>query len=97
MTGGLAERDGRLKFGDELLALNGSSFEGLTHQEAVNLLRSCQGEVRFKIARLPGSQLDDGSVSEVETLTRSGLQFRMPVVLILHLPLVGNRGGAGEI
>ena len=33
-------RDGRIKVGDELVAINGNSLAGLQKHEAVNLLRS---------------------------------------------------------
>ncbi|XP_033230330.1 protein lap4 isoform X3 [Belonocnema kinseyi] len=41
-SGGAAKRDGRLKVGMRLLEVNGTSLLGVTHQEAVNILR-CSG------------------------------------------------------
>ncbi|KAK7491797.1 hypothetical protein BaRGS_00017053, partial [Batillaria attramentaria] len=48
--GGPAFRDGRLKRGDELLMINGTSLVGLTHQEAVDALRSAPSLVQLVVA-----------------------------------------------
>lgn len=48
--GGPAFRDGRLKRGDELLMINGHSLVGLTHQEAVDALRSAPSLVQLVVA-----------------------------------------------
>ncbi|XP_067264163.1 PDZ domain-containing protein 2 [Chanodichthys erythropterus] len=56
--GGAAQRDGRLKAGDELLMINGHSLVGLSHQEAVAILRSTAGLVQLVVASRDESEVD---------------------------------------
>nr|XP_023689560.1 PDZ domain-containing protein 2 isoform X1 [Paramormyrops kingsleyae] len=56
--GGATKRDGRLKVGDELLMINGQSLVGLSHQEAVAILRSAVGLVQLVVASREESNVD---------------------------------------
>ncbi|KAG1937360.1 PDZ domain-containing protein 2 isoform X1 [Pimephales promelas] len=56
--GGAAQRDGRLKAGNELLMINGHSLVGLSHQEAVAILRSTAGLVQLVVASRDESEVD---------------------------------------
>lgn len=56
--GGATQRDGRLKAGDELLMINGHSLVGLSHQEAVAILRSTAGLVQLVVASRDESEVD---------------------------------------
>ncbi|XP_017307583.1 PDZ domain-containing protein 2 isoform X4 [Ictalurus punctatus] len=56
--GGAVQRDGRLKAGDELLMINGQSLVGLSHQEAVAVLRSTAGLVQLVVASRDESEVD---------------------------------------
>ncbi|XP_053304129.1 PDZ domain-containing protein 2 isoform X2 [Spea bombifrons] len=56
--GGSADRDGRLKAGDELLMINGQSLVGLSHQEAVAILRATAGLVQLVVASRDGNEVD---------------------------------------
>jgi len=46
---GAAMEQGGLKRGDQILSVNSISLEGLTHQEAVNILKNCDGTVQMQI------------------------------------------------
>ena len=46
---GAASEDGRLKRGDQLIAVNGQSLEGITHEEAVNILKNARGNIDLTI------------------------------------------------
>uniref|UniRef100_A0A8C5BR09 PDZ domain containing 2 n=1 Tax=Gadus morhua TaxID=8049 RepID=A0A8C5BR09_GADMO len=56
--GGTIQRDGRLRVGDELLMINGKSLVGLSHQEAVSILRSAAGLVQLVVASREESEVD---------------------------------------
>lgn len=42
---GAAIEDGRLRHGDQITAVNGHSLEGVTHAEAVDILKRTKGTV----------------------------------------------------
>ncbi|XP_058624335.1 multiple PDZ domain protein [Onychostoma macrolepis] len=46
---GAAVEDGHLRRGDQLLTVNGQSLEGVTHSEAVELLRQTSGTVTLQV------------------------------------------------
>ncbi|XP_043370262.1 multiple PDZ domain protein isoform X12 [Dermochelys coriacea] len=46
---GAAAEDGRLKRGDQIIAVNGQSLEGVTHEEAVALLKKTKGTVTLTV------------------------------------------------
>ncbi|XP_045691257.1 inaD-like protein isoform X3 [Phyllostomus hastatus] len=46
---GAAADDGRLKRGDQILAVNGESLEGVTHEQAVAILKRQRGTVVFTV------------------------------------------------
>ncbi|XP_075831970.1 PDZ domain-containing protein 2 isoform X1 [Microtus pennsylvanicus] len=56
--GGAAHRDGRLSLGDELLVINGHLLVGLSHEEAVAILRSATGMVQLVVASKESSAED---------------------------------------
>ncbi|XP_057640811.1 multiple PDZ domain protein isoform X12 [Chionomys nivalis] len=46
---GAAAEDGRLKRGDQIIAVNGQSLEGVTHEEAVAILKRTKGTVTLMV------------------------------------------------
>ncbi|CAL4092156.1 unnamed protein product, partial [Meganyctiphanes norvegica] len=51
IPGGLADRDGRLQRGDRVLSINGKNLRGVTHREALNILKSPRPEVVLVLSR----------------------------------------------
>lgn len=51
--GGLVDKDGRFKVGDELINVNGNSLRGLSMEAARNVLRHLAGYVDIIVARQP--------------------------------------------
>ncbi|CAL9694923.1 unnamed protein product [Knipowitschia caucasica] len=46
---GAAAEDGRLKRGDQIIAVNGQSLDGVTHEEAVGILKRTKGAVTLTV------------------------------------------------
>lgn len=46
---GAAAEDGTLKRGDQIMAVNGESLEGLTHEQAVSILKQASGTVTLTV------------------------------------------------
>ena len=46
---GAAAKDGRLKRGDQIVAVNGTSLEGVTHENAVNILKKSKGLITITV------------------------------------------------
>ncbi|XP_077598686.1 multiple PDZ domain protein [Stigmatopora nigra] len=46
---GAAAEDGRLKRGDQIVAVNGQPLEGVTHEEAVGILKRTKGSVSLTV------------------------------------------------
>ncbi|XP_052456856.1 multiple PDZ domain protein isoform X6 [Carassius gibelio] len=46
---GAAAEDGRLKRGDQIIAVNGQSLDGVTHEEAVCILKKTKGAVTLTV------------------------------------------------
>ncbi|XP_034046639.1 protein lin-7 homolog B-like [Thalassophryne amazonica] len=53
IPGGVADRQGGLKRGDQLLSVNGVSVEGEHHEKAVELLKAAQSSVKLVVRYTP--------------------------------------------
>ncbi|XP_054644634.1 disks large homolog 1-like isoform X2 [Dunckerocampus dactyliophorus] len=51
IEGGAAQKDGRLRIGDKLVAVNGSCLEEVSHEEAVAALKSTPDVVYLRVAK----------------------------------------------
>ncbi len=51
---GAAAKDGKLKRGDQILAVNGQSLIAIPHEEAVDLLKEARGEVTLTVLPTEG-------------------------------------------
>ncbi|KAK8748937.1 hypothetical protein OTU49_015607 [Cherax quadricarinatus] len=69
LPGGLTDRDGRLRVGDEIINVNGVRLQGVTLEEARHILRHTPSEVDVVVSREPHTQecgysdLDEASVN----------------------------------
>ena len=46
---GAAADDGRLKRGDQIISVNGESLEGVTHEQAVGILKRAKGTIVLNV------------------------------------------------
>nr|CAD7568814.1 unnamed protein product [Timema californicum] len=51
LTGSPADKDGRFQKGDRILSINGRSMKGVTHREALNILKAPRTEVVLVVSR----------------------------------------------
>ncbi|GFR71734.1 tyrosine-protein phosphatase non-receptor type 13 [Elysia marginata] len=73
VPGGPAERDGRIKCGDRLIAIGATSLEGKQHHEAVAMIRDSGPKVTFLVSQVrpPGTiKRRNQSATEKEELER---------------------------
>ncbi len=55
IDGGAAQQDGRLQVGDKLLAVGSIAFEGVTHEDAVQVLKATSDRVTLTIQKTANS------------------------------------------
>ncbi|GLV43023.1 big bang [Carabus blaptoides fortunei] len=70
LTGSCASKDGRLKKGDRILSINGTSMIGLTHRESLNVLKDPRAEVTLIVAP---SKENSSTASSPTSLTATSL------------------------
>lgn len=69
---GIAAADGRLRKGDQLLEVNGHKVEGLTHKEAVNLLKNAGNTLTLVLSRRISSKARARKSSKSSSHSGSG-------------------------
>ncbi|TNN61301.1 Protein lin-7 A [Liparis tanakae] len=90
IPGGVAERQGGLKRGDQLLSVNGVSVEGEHHEKAVELLKAAKDSVKLvpvgtkapRIGRLRAPVLTDLVQKNISTQQIPFCIFKSPVLFL---------------
>ena len=77
--GGLIDKDGRFKVGDELVNVNGNSLRGLGMEEARNVLKNISGMVDIIVARSPETPESIGKGLAPGTPGGTGLKGPKPL------------------
>nr|KAG5705900.1 hypothetical protein BaRGS_030790 [Batillaria attramentaria] len=67
-------RDGRLREGDQLLAIDGQPLD-ISHQQAIHILQSAQGPVEIVVARGPVPPASGEAVSAVNVPDNTGVTY----------------------
>ncbi|XP_043558426.1 discs large homolog 1-like protein isoform X18 [Chiloscyllium plagiosum] len=60
IEGGAAHKDGRLQIGDKILAVNTTSLDEVTHEDAVTALKNTTEVVYLKVAKPTSMYMNDG-------------------------------------
>lgn len=101
IPGGAASADGRLRVGDAILAVNGTSVVGVTHAAAVDALKRAGNTVRLEVRRkkkpLPVSTSSTSALHPL-TSTGGGSSTALSVVgagRLLELELLKGTKGLG--
>lgn len=88
IPGSLADRDGRIQRGDRVLSINGKNVRGVTHREALSILKSPRPEVVLVLSRSrsvtpqeSGMSESDGSYSHRPTHINHVTSPRPPKIL----------------
>ncbi|KAG7243345.1 hypothetical protein INR49_011801 [Caranx melampygus] len=99
---GAAAEDGRLKRGDQIMAVNGQTLEGVTHEEAVGILKRTKGTVTLTIMFYLGdkmyccqrSYLKDGGMDVPRELKKAEMYMNEDLSIITGLHQHPHRGSA---
>ncbi|XP_035808484.2 multiple PDZ domain protein isoform X2 [Amphiprion ocellaris] len=77
IRGGVADSDGRLLLGDQILSINGEDVRAASQEHAQMLLQSCSGAVHLEVARFKAgvqySKRSQSEDSDCSTLTPSSI------------------------
>lgn len=64
IPGSLADRDGRIQRGDRVLSINGKNLRGVSHKEALSILKSPRPEVVLVLSRSRSVTPQESSMTE---------------------------------
>merc|ERR1719510_1248391 len=86
IAGSLADRDGRIQKGDRVLSINGRSTKGITHREALSILKAPRAEVVLVLSRSRSVTPADRSYDLIDASTYNFINSSRPPK-ILESPL----------
>ncbi|XP_071525100.1 uncharacterized protein [Panulirus ornatus] len=69
LPGGLTDRDGRLRVGDEIINVNGRRLRGVTLEEARRILRHTPSQVDIVVAREPDVPTHESLYSDLDVVS----------------------------
>merc|ERR550525_498799 len=86
IAGSLADRDGRIQKGDRVLSINGRSTKGVSHREALSILKAPRAEVVLVLSRSRSVTPADRSYDLIDAATYNFINSSRPPK-ILESPL----------
>nr|XP_047134660.1 protein lin-7 homolog C isoform X2 [Hydra vulgaris]XP_047134661.1 protein lin-7 homolog C isoform X2 [Hydra vulgaris] len=85
IPGGVADRHGGLKRGDQLLAVNGVNVEGENHERAVDLLKAAKGIVKLVVKYTPRGHLLFSTYLQGEEKSRKEYNEKKKILYTIFL------------
>jgi len=80
-------QEANLRFGDRIMEVNGAVLDGVTHEEAVEIVRSSADVVRLKVQRAPQDVTEDGEVLVSVTLRKHNGGFGFSIAGGIDAPV----------
>merc|ERR1719220_1288336 len=96
IAGSLADRDGRIQKGDRVLSINGRSTKGVSHREALSILKAPRAEVVLVLSRSRSVTPADRSYDLIDASTYNFINSSRPPK-ILESPLDSKSLSAGTL
>lgn len=87
IPGTLADRDGRIQKGDRVLSINGRSTKGVTHREALSILKAPRAEVVLVLSRSRSVTPAEGAYDRTDYPTYNYINMNSRPPKILESPL----------
>lgn len=63
IVGSIADRDGRIRKGDRILSINGKILKGVTHREALDIMKAPRPEVVIVLSRMSSQGSDASNIN----------------------------------
>ncbi|XP_020604777.1 tyrosine-protein phosphatase non-receptor type 13-like [Orbicella faveolata] len=82
--GSVAESDGRLRVGDQILKVNGENVQGLSHARVIGMLRKITGTVELEIKRPTKLYMADSAITSPQSPAEPSGATRGPLERAPH-------------